>query len=83
MICFDGDFPEMTRAYANRGCGLLFWMNNRGSRGHAEVRDLAFRNSMIGAISCCCGLDEKGMVCRGGSNITDADGSLLTEIDAW
>ena len=41
MICYDGDFPEMTRAYANRGCSVLFWLNNRGSRGEAEVKDLA------------------------------------------
>jgi predicted amidohydrolase len=80
MICYDGDFPEMTRAYANSGCSILFWMNNRDSRGHAEVRDLAYRNSMIIAASCCCGLDEKKEVCRGGSNITDADGSLLAEL---
>jgi (R)-amidase len=80
MICYDGDFPEMTRSYANLGCAVLFWMNNRGSRGHAEVRDLASRNSMIIAASCCCGPDERGQTCRGGSNITDADGSLLAEI---
>lgn len=80
MICYDGDFPEMTRAYANLGCSLLFWMNNRASRGHSEVKDLAYRNSMIIATSCCCGPDEKNNLCRGGSNITDADGSLLTEI---
>jgi predicted amidohydrolase len=80
MICYDGDFPEMTRSYANLGCSVLFWMNNRGSRGHAEVKDLAFRNSIIIAASCCCGRDEKGRECRGGSNITDADGELLTEI---
>jgi len=80
MICYDGDFPEMTRSYANLGCAALFWMNNRESRGHAEVRDLASRNSMIVAASCCCGPDERGHACRGGSNITDADGSLLAEI---
>jgi predicted amidohydrolase len=80
MICYDGDFPEMTRAYADLGCSVLFWMNNRGSRGHTEVKDLAHRNSMIVAASCCCGPDERGQPCRGGSNITDADGSLLAEI---
>ena len=80
MICYDGDFPEMTRAYANLGCSVVFWMNNRGSRGHAEVKDLSYRNSMIIAASCCCGPDEVGNICRGGSNITDADGSLLSEI---
>jgi predicted amidohydrolase len=80
MICYDGDFPEMTRAYANRGCAVLFWLNNRGSRGYAEVKDLAARNSMIIATSCCCGLNESGNVCRGGSNITDATGKLLAEI---
>jgi predicted amidohydrolase len=80
MICYDGDFPEMTRAYADLGCSLLFWMNNRRSRGHAEVKDLAARNSMIIAASCCCGTDETGAICPGGSNITDANGVLLAEI---
>lgn len=80
MICYDGDFPEMTRAYANRGCSVLFWMNNRGSRGHSEVKDLAYRNSMIIAASCCCGPNENEDLCRGGSNITDADGNLLADI---
>jgi len=35
---------------------------------------------MIVATSCCCGTDESGRVCRGGSNITDATGKLLSEI---
>jgi predicted amidohydrolase len=80
MICYDGDFPEMARSYANLGCSVLFWMNNRNSRGHTEVRDLAYRNSLVIATSCCCGLDEAGHVCPGGSNLTDADGKLLAEI---
>ena len=80
MICYDGDFPEMTRAYAHLGCGIVFWLNNRGSRGHAEVKELALRNSMIIAASCCCGNDEAGEPCRGGSNITDASGELLSEM---
>ena len=80
MICYDGDFPEMTRSYAHLGCVMLFWLNMRGSRGHDEVKDLARRNSMIMAASCNCGRDEAGRLCRGGSNITDADGVLLAEI---
>ncbi|MEE9463169.1 MAG: carbon-nitrogen hydrolase family protein [Bacteroidales bacterium] len=80
MICYDGDFPEMTRSYANLGCTMLFWMNNRGSRGHAEVKDLAYRNSMIIPAACCCGLNEVGDKCEGGSNITGAKGELITEI---
>ena len=80
MICYDGDFPEMTRSYANLGCTMLFWMNNRGSRGHSEVQPLARSNSMIMATSCCCGKNEAGKACRGGSNITDRDGTLLAEI---
>ena len=80
MICYDGDFPEMTRSYANLDCAMLFWMNNRGSRGYAEVRRLAETNSMIMATSCCCGPNEADVHCGGGSNITDRDGSLLTEI---
>jgi len=80
MICYDGDFPEMTRAYANLDCAVLFWMNNRGSRGHEEVVDLSSRNSMIIASSCCCGPNESGKNCRGGSNVTDAEGRLLAEI---
>lgn len=80
MICYDGDFPEMTRSYANLGCSMLFWMNNRNSRGHDEVKHLAVGNSMIMAVSCCCGRDEKGNMCRGGSNVTGPSGQLLTEI---
>ena len=80
MICYDGDFPEMTRAYANRGCQLLFWLNNRPSRGYEEVKMLALQNSMIMATACCCGRDESGRLCPGGSNITDATGKLLAEI---
>jgi (R)-amidase len=80
MICYDGDFPEMTRSYANLECRLLFWMNNRGSRGHQEVAHLAATNSIIIATSCCCGPNENGEMCRGGSNITDAHGKLLSEI---
>lgn len=80
MICYDGDFPEMTRAYANLGCRLLFWMNNRGSRGHEEVKNLAEANSMIIPTSCSCGKNELGEHCRGGSNLTNYDGSLLAEI---
>jgi len=80
MICYDGDFPEMTRSYAQLGCKMVFWMNNRGSRGHEEVKDLARRNSMIIAASCCCGKNEMGNDCGGGGNITDLDGSLLAEL---
>lgn len=80
MICYDGDFPEMSRSYANLGCKMVFWMNNRGSRGHAEVKDLAYRNSMIMPTACCCGLNELGYKCEGGSNITGAKGELITEI---
>jgi predicted amidohydrolase len=80
MICYDGDFPEMTRSYANMGCSMVFWMNNRGSRGHEEVKDLAGRNSMIMPVSCCCGKNERGNLCRGGSNITGPNGELIAEI---
>jgi predicted amidohydrolase len=80
MICYDGDFPEMTRAYANLGCVMLFWLNNRGSRGHGEVHPLVRANTMIMATSCCCGKNEAGNPCRGGSNVTDKDGSPLAEI---
>lgn len=80
MICYDGDFPEMTRSYANLGCSIVFWMNNRGSRGHSEVKDLASGNSMIMAVSCCCGKNELGNPCRGGSNITGPKGELIKEI---
>ena len=80
MICYDGDFPEMTRAYANLDCRMLFWLNNRGERGHGEVTRLAATNSMIMAVSCVCGKNERGYVCRGGSNVTNYDGGLLAEI---
>ena len=80
MICYDGDFPEMTRCYANLDCGVIFWLNNRGERGHEEVRPLAEGNSMIIAASCICDENELGYKCRGGSNITGHDGTLLAEI---
>lgn len=80
MICYDGDFPEMARSYANLGCTMLFWLNNRESRGYEEVKPLARMNSLIIAAACCCGKDEAGCICRGGSNITDKDASLLAEI---
>jgi len=80
MICFDGDFPEMTRSYANLGCRMVFWMNNRQSRGYEEVKTLAFSNSMIIATSCCTGKDESNQFCPGGSNVTGAQGELLAEI---
>lgn len=80
MICYDGDFPEMTRSYANLGCTMLFWINNRGSRGYDEVKDLANRNSIIIPTACCCGLNEQGNICSGGSNITGSKGELIDEI---
>ena len=79
-ICYDGDFPETARSYALLDCAMLFWMNNRGSRGPAEVRPLAVANSMIIAASCCCGTNEGGGACPGGSNIVDLDGSVLAEL---
>ena len=80
MICYDGDFPETARSYANMGCEILLWLNNRGAMSHEEVKPQAERNSIIIAATCVCGMNEMGAVCRGGSNITDADGSLLAEI---
>lgn len=80
MICYDGDFPEMARSYSNLGCEMLFWMNNRESRGYAEVKHLALNNSLIMAVSCCCGPDESGTTCPGGSNIVNYDGALLAEL---
>ena len=65
MICYDGDFPEMTRSYANLDCTLLFWMNNRNSRGYEEVKRHVEGNSIIMATSCCCGANENGCPCRG------------------
>ena len=72
-------FPEMKRAYANVDCSALLWLNNRESRGHSDVKDLARTNSMIMATSCCCGVNEAGALRSGGSNTTDAKGSLLAE----
>jgi 5-aminopentanamidase len=80
MICYDGDFPEMARSYAVLGCDMLFWMNNRGSRGPDEARPLAVNNSLFIAASCCCGRNEADDDCRGGSHIMAADGSVLAEI---
>jgi len=80
MICYDGDFPEMTRSYANLGCQVLFWLSNCEHRGHEQVKPLAVANSMIIASCCCTGKDEAARFCRGGSNITNFDGALLAEI---
>lgn len=80
MICYDGDFPEMTRAYANRGCQMLFWLNNRGSRGKEEVLPLVRGNSIIIAASCCCGRNDTQRIYRGGSNIINFDNTVLAEI---
>jgi predicted amidohydrolase len=80
MICYDGDYPELARAYARRGCDVVCWLNDRESRAHAEVRPLARANSLIIASACCCGPDETGRHCEGASNITNYDGKLLTEL---
>jgi N-carbamoylputrescine amidase len=80
MLCFDGDFPEVPRTYANDACSVLFWMNNRPSRGYAEVGNLAHGNSMIIATACCSGIDELGHACAGGSNIAGPSGELIAEI---
>jgi predicted amidohydrolase len=81
MICYDGDFPEMARSYAKMGCSVLLWMNNRTSRGYLDrVKSQAGDNSLYFAVSCCCGTDELGQHCGGGSNITDYQGRLLAEI---
>lgn len=82
MICYDGDFPEMFRAYARMGCDAVLWLNNRGSRGHLDGPvDAARRNSLIVASACCCGIDEAGNRCPGLSNIVDSDGMLFAEKD--
>lgn len=81
MICYDGDFPEVARSYAVMGCDLLFWMNNREQRGYdLETAQLASKNSLFLAVSCCCGTDEIGQHCPGGSHIVNAQGKLLTEL---
>jgi len=81
MICYDSDFPEMARTYAKRVCSILLLLNNHTSRGHQDrVSAQASDNSLIFAVSCCCGLDEKGTLGGGGSNITDDQGGLVTEI---
>lgn len=83
LICYDGEFPEMFRSYADMGCSVVLWPNNRESRAHMDgVYDAARRNSLIIAASCCCGVDESGRFCRGLSNITDHDGRLIGELDS-
>lgn len=79
MICYDGDFPEMTRSYADLDCTVLFWLNNRLSRGPQESCHLAIANSMVLAVSCCCGPDENGDHACGGSHIIGHDGTVLAE----
>ena len=62
------------------------WYINLPDSGERLVTDpvirggLVFFNTMIMATSCCCGKNEAGNKCRGGSNITDKDGSLMAEI---
>jgi len=80
MICFDGDYLEMHRSYANLGCAMLFWMNNRTERSYKSSKDAPNRNSIITAVSCCCGIDEKGTHCPGSSHISNEKGKLLAEI---
>lgn len=87
MICYDGDFPEMFRSYANLDCALLFWINKRLSRGHEElwdgavIKQMARNNSIIVASCCPCSRNPHGAgFCGGGSNVTDARGELLSEM---
>jgi predicted amidohydrolase len=58
----------------------LFWLNNRYSRGKEEVAPLVRANSIILAASCCCGRNDTTNSYRGGSNVTNFDGSVLAEI---
>ena len=77
MICYDGDFTEPVEYYRRMGCQVVLWMNNRPSRGPEDlVRFHAIRNSMMMCVSCCCGTDELGNACPGGSNIVDAAGNV-------
>ncbi len=81
LICYDGDFFESVEYYRKKDCQLVLWMNNRESRGPEDlVRDHAVRNSMIMAVSCCCGTDELGISCPGGSCIVNQHGMVLGEI---
>ena len=70
----------ISRSYANLDCSILFWLNNRRRSPHSNVREIARRNSLIIPAACCCGLNEQGLFCEGGSNITGAGGELFTEI---
>ena len=81
VICYDGHFPEIFRAYAKLGCDAVLWMNNRCSRAPDDGPLWAVENnSLIIATTCCCGVDEIGQECPGLSHILDADGSLLTPV---
>ncbi|MGC4153385.1 MAG: nitrilase-related carbon-nitrogen hydrolase [Propionicimonas sp.] len=80
VICYDGDFPEMFRAYAGRGCAVVFWLNNRRSRGPRESRHLAVSNSLAIATSCPCGPDENGDHCPGGSHLIDHRGDVIAQL---
>ena len=81
LICYDGDFPEMFRAYAKAGCDLVLWSNNRESRGPEDrCRQAAIDNSIFVATSCCTGIDEQGIFCPGMSNVVAPGGKVLAEI---
>ena len=81
IICYDGDFHECADVYRRAGCSVVLWMNNRPDCGNGHyVWDHALHNSMYFAVSCCCGPDEKGEHCPGGSNITGYDGKPIVEI---
>ena len=82
LICYDGDFPQMFRAYADLGCQAVLWMNNRGSRGPEDgCVPNAAANSIAVITACCCGTDEKGEACRGLSNIVDGRGCVLRTLE--
>ena len=81
LICYDGDFPEMFRSYAKLGCSMVLWMNNRSSRGPDDCCiEAAWRNSLVVATTCACGIDEAGYSCEGLSNVVDYRGNVLDVI---
>lgn len=87
MICYDLEFPEMTRSVAMRGAELLAVPTNwplvdrpQGERPPELIIAMAAARVNRMAIACCdrCGI-ERGQEWTAGTSIVDASGWVVTE----